>query len=136
MKKERFADRADRLSARGDKNSQNVRVKNPRLVMIPALLVQGLQIVYIYRISIPRIESLIVVVVGLAWLSLLPGLAPVIYLTICHAINVYFASVVAFGVPRGSLYIVIPLLSMFLSIMSVILMVRGLKGIRDQKKVR
>jgi len=134
VKKERFADRADRLSTRGDKNSQNVRVKNPRLVMIPALLVQGLQIVYIYRISIPRIESLIVVVVGLAWLSLLPGLAPVIYLTSCHAINIYFASVVAVSVPRGSLYMVIPLLSIFLSIMSVILMIRGLKVIRDQKR--
>jgi hypothetical protein len=101
--------------------------------MIPALLVQGGQIVYVYLISIPRIESLMVFAIGLAWLMLLPGLGPVIYLTVCQAINIYFASMVAVSVPRGSQYVVIPLLSIFFSIVSTVLMFRGLKAIRKKK---
>ncbi|NIQ37790.1 MAG: hypothetical protein GTN81_04275 [Proteobacteria bacterium] len=116
------------------RNSDNGKVTNPRVAVLPALLVQGVQIVYIYMISIPRIESLIVFAIGLTWLILLPGLGPVIYLTICQAINIYLASLVAANVPKDSLYIVIPLLSIFFSIVSIILMIRGLKVIRKQKR--
>lgn len=119
-----------------DRSSHNPKAINPRVAMIPALLVQGVQIVYIYMISVPRIESLIVVAMGLAWLILLPGLGPVIYLTICQAINIYLSSLVAVNVSRGSLYIVIPLLSVLFSIVAIILMITGLRAIHKQKKAR
>jgi len=116
-----------------DKSSDKAKVINPRVAMIPALLVQGWQIIYVYMISVPRIESLIVVAMGLAWLILLPGLGPVIYLAICQTINIYLSSLVAVNVPKGSPYVTIPLLSILFSIVAIILMIAGLKAIRKQK---
>jgi hypothetical protein len=109
---------------------------NPRVAMVPALLIQGLQIIYVFKISVPRIESFMVVATGLAWLILLPGLAPVVYLTICQGINIYLASLVAVNVPKGSLYVVVPLLSVLFSIVAIILMIAGLRAILKQKRVR
>jgi hypothetical protein len=123
-------------SSKGHENSESAKIMNPRVAMVPALLIQGLQIIYVFKISVPRIESFMVVAIGLAWLILLPGLAPVIYLTICQAINIYLASLVAVNVPKGSLYVVIPLLSMLFSIVAIILMVAGLRANREQKRVR
>lgn len=116
-----------------DKSSDNAKTMNPRVAMTPALLVQGWQIVYVYLISVPRIESLIVVAIGLAWLILLPGLGPVIYLAICQGINVYLTSVVAVNVSKGSPYVIIPLLSILFSIVAIVLMIAGLKAVRRQK---
>ncbi len=127
---------AKKVFSMTDIDSGNAKAISPRVAVLPALLVQGGQIVYVYMVSIPRIESLIVFAIGLAWLILLPGLGPVIYLTICQAINIYLASLVAANVPRGSLYIVVPLLSIFFSVMAIILMIRGLRAIHKQKEVK
>jgi hypothetical protein len=113
-----------------DKGPQNAKVRNRRMAMVPALVVQGGQIVYTLMVSVPRVESLIVAGIGLAWLILMPGLGAVVYLIICQAINTYLASLVAFNVPRASPYIVIPLFSILLSILAIILMIRGLRTIR------
>ena len=123
-------------SSSGHKNAESVKTMNPRVAMVPALLIQGLQVIYVFKISVPRTESFMVVAMGLAWLILLPGLAPVVYLTICQAINIYLASLVAVNVPKGSLYVVVPLLSVLFSIVAIILMIAGLRAIRKQKQVR
>jgi hypothetical protein len=107
-----------------------VKAKSPTGIMMPAVLIQVVQIAFKYLVLSRGLTGLGLMGIGLAWLVFYPGLGPVIYLTVFQVL--FFVAVFgAMGITPP-----IKVLSALFTTMAIILMIRGLIAIRKQKKAQ